>query len=318
MIEVRNLRKTFGAKVAVDNISFDVPRGQVLGFLGPNGAGKTTTMRLLTSFLMPDSGTAKVAGFDVVEQSRESRARIGYLAENAPLYADMRVDEYLNFTAEIRRIPKDERERRIRKISEQCGLRPVLKNTVGTLSRGFRQRAGLATAIMHDPDVLILDEPTSGLDPNQIVDIRNVIKELGREKTVILSTHIMQEVSAVCSRVLIIADGRLVADGSPEELQRQASGTETVYAQIKGIQSEVEQGLLSLSGVQSVRLHAAGADGFLRCEIAVAREKEIGEAVFCLVRDRGWTLSELRRERISLESVFAKVTAGDLPARSQE
>lgn len=312
MIEVSGLRKTFGAKVAVNDVSFFVPKGQVLGFLGPNGAGKTTTMRILTSFMMPDAGTAKVAGFDVVTQSVESRARIGYLSESAPLYGDMRVLDYLGFIAEIRKIDRAKRSERIEYVVNACGLRPVLMNAISELSRGYRQRTGLAQAIIHDPDVLILDEPTSGLDPNQIVDIRNLIKREGERKTVILSTHIMQEVNAVCGRVLIIADGKIVADGAPDELQRRASGTERVVTRLRGGDpSTVEFELRRLPGVQSVAIKSLGENGQLHCELDVARDKEIGEEIFCLARDKNWILSELRREGVSLESVFARVTAGD-------
>ena len=208
MIEVRNLTKRYGSTVAVNNVSFDAEAGEVLGFLGPNGAGKTTTMRVLTCFLPADDGTASIDGYDIFENSIEVRQRIGYLPESAPLYGDMGVIDYLKFIAEIRNIPKSERNDRIKSVVEICGLGPMIQKDVGELSKGYRQRLGLAQSLVHDPPILILDEPTSGLDPSQIIEIRNLIKEIGKEKTIIFSTHILSEVSATCSRVLIISDGQ--------------------------------------------------------------------------------------------------------------
>ena len=212
MIEVKNLTKRYGLTVAVDNVSFDANAGEVLGFLGPNGAGKTTTMRILTCYLSADEGTAKVAGYDVFEESIEVRKRIGYLPESAPLYMDMGVIDYLKFIAQIRHIPKSQRQERIKAVIDTCGLEKVIQKDVGELSRGYRQRLGLAQSLIHDPPILILDEPTSGLDPSQIIEIRNLIKAIGKEKTIIFSTHILPEVSATCSRILIINDGQIVAN----------------------------------------------------------------------------------------------------------
>src|SRR5947207_12534994 len=218
MIEVEGLTKNYGLTRAVDKVSFSVRRGEVLGFLGPNGAGKSTTMKILTCFLAPTAGRAMVAGHDVFDDSLEVRKRIGYLPEDTPIYRDMTVVEYLQFAAAMRGMERDKVGGRIKEIGGRCGLSNVAGKLVGELSKGYRQRLGLAQAMLHDPDILILDEPTSGLDPNQIVEIRQLIKELGQEKTVILSTHILPEVQATCSRVVIISDGRLVADGRPDDL----------------------------------------------------------------------------------------------------
>ena len=218
MIEVINLTKRYGPTVAVDNVSFDAKAGEVLGFLGPNGAGKTTTMRILTGYLSADEGTAKVAGYDVFEESIEVRKRIGYLPESAPLYTDMGVIDYLKFIAQIRDIPKSQRSQRIKDVVDTCGLEKMIQKDVGELSKGYRQRLGLAQSLIHDPPILVLDEPTSGLDPSQIIEIRNLIREIGKEKMIIFSTHILPEASATCSRILIINDGQIVANGTPDEL----------------------------------------------------------------------------------------------------
>jgi len=217
-IKTDRLTKLYGPATAVNEISFEVPRGQVLGFLGPNGAGKSTTMKMLTCYLTPTRGRAEVAGFDVYTQSLEVRRRIGYLPEDTPLYKDMTVLEYLEYVARLRRVPAGERRARLKRIGETTGILHVLGKLIGELSRGYRQRVGLTQAMLHEPEILILDEPTNGLDPNQIVEIRALIKELGKEKTVILSTHILPEVQATCDRVVIISDGRLVADGRPDDL----------------------------------------------------------------------------------------------------
>ena len=242
MIHVEGLTKSYdGKKPAVDGISFDVHAGEVLGFLGPNGAGKTTTMKMLTTFLAPTSGRAEVAGFDSYEQSVEVRRRVGYLPEDTPLYKDMSVLEYLQFVCDVRDVPTSARAPRLRRAVEQCGLGDRLGALIGELSKGYRQRVGLAQAIIHEPEVLILDEPTSGLDPNQIVDIRQVIKSIGESKTVIFSTHVMQEVQATCSRVLIIADGRIAADSTPDELSRGVSGQTEILVEVGGARGDMEQ-----------------------------------------------------------------------------
>ncbi len=313
MIEVRNLRKTFGPTVAVDDVSFDVTKGEVLGFLGPNGAGKTTTMRVLTCYLPADSGSAKVAGYDTADHPIEVRRRIGYLPESAPLYLDMDVTEYLSFVAEIRGVPPPSRRARIRDMIELCNLGSVQRRPVGELSKGFRQRVGLAQTLMHDPDVLILDEPTTGLDPNQIVQIRELIKQIGREKTVILSTHILQEVEATCTRVQIINDGRLIAQGTVDELTHLATGDARVVVRVKAPPAAVEPKMSAVPGVKSIRQIQAPADSAARYELVASSSEEdaLEEAVFRTAVENGWVVTELRREAQSLEQVFQRLTRGE-------
>lgn len=232
MIEIKNLTKKFGQNLVLDNISFSVGQSEILGFLGPNGAGKSTTMKIITSFWTPTSGQVLINGLDTAENSLSSRKNIGYLPETVPLYEDMRVFEYLIFIAEIRGLSKDEIKKRIKEVVSICGLSKVLRQPIEELSKGFRQRVGLAQAIIHQPDILILDEPTTGLDPNQIVEIRDLIKTIGREKTVIFSTHILSEVSATCNRVIIINHGRIVGEGSPAELTEKFGGLEQAFREM--------------------------------------------------------------------------------------
>jgi ABC-2 type transport system ATP-binding protein len=313
MIHVDGLTKHYGSVAAVNGISFDVHAGEVLGFLGPNGAGKTTTMKILTSYLAPTAGRAEIAGYDVFDHALEARARIGYLPEGTPLYRDMTVLEYLNFIADMRHLPKGAaRTRRLRQVVEQCGIGDRLGFLIGELSKGLKQRVGLAQAILHEPEVLILDEPTSGLDPNQIVEIRQVIKDIGASKTVIFSTHIMQEVQATCSRVLIISKGRIAADGSPEELQRKAHGQPEIVVELTGDVATARSGLEAVAGVTSVRELPAADDvvaGGHRY-LVIAREGSDPRAeIFRMAAQKGLTLTELRRERASLEDVFRHLTA---------
>jgi len=311
MIEVTNLTKRFGMTVAVDDISFNVNRGEILGFLGPNGAGKTTTMRILTCFLVANSGTVKIGGYDVVEKPVQVRRLIGYLPENSPLYTDMRVEDYLKFIARTRGIPKKEFEQRLDRVVRWCGLREIMKTNIGELSKGFNQRVGLGQAMIHDPDILILDEPTSGLDPNQIVEIRNLIRTIGSEKTVILSTHILQEVSAVCKRVIIIDHGKIIADAAKNDIQKMAGGTEATLVRIKGPRQEVEEKLRRIPHVKEVTATAVKGDGgYTDFQLYTDAEKEIGEQVFNAVKENGWTLSELTRKQATLEDVFRKLTTG--------
>jgi ABC-2 type transport system ATP-binding protein len=310
MIEVRGITKRFGQVVAVDRVSFEVRRGEVLGLLGPNGAGKTTTMRILTCFLPPDEGEARVAGYNILEDSVEVRKRIGYLPETSPLYTDMGVLDYLNFVAEIRGIPRSQRRRRIKDVIEVCGLGDVIARSVGELSRGYCQRLGLSQVLIHDPEILILDEPTTGLDPKQIIEIRHLIKEIGREKTVILSTHILPEVSATCSRVLIIDNGRLVASGTPEELATQARGGDLIFISIRGPEADVRERLSQVSGVKEVRVLDGDGDGFVRFEVMTEVGKDLSEELFRVVVENHWSLKELRQETASLEEVFLHLTTG--------
>jgi ABC-2 type transport system ATP-binding protein len=313
MISVRNLSKAFGPTVAVDDISFEVRRGEVLGFLGPNGAGKTTTMRILTCYMSPDSGAATVAGFDVVDESLEVRRRVGYLPENAPLYLDMDVVAYLRFVADVRGIPGSEAPRRIRKMVEVCGLESVLGRNVGDLSKGFKQRVGLAQTLIHDPDILVLDEPTTGLDPSQIIEIRELIKEIGKERTVILSTHILPEVEATCSRVLIINEGRLVASGTPEELHAAAGGEDTIHVSISAGEEPVDTRLAGIRSVTSVSRVADAGGGYVKYMVKAKDGGDVGEEIFQAAVESGWKINELHRETLSLEDIFLRLTTKEDP-----
>lgn len=308
MISVKNLTKAFGTTVAVNNISFEVDKGEVVGFLGPNAAGKTTTMRVLTCYIGPDSGTARVAGYDVTEDSLEVRKRVGYLPESAPLYLDMDVMSYLGFVAAVRGIPNAERPRRIARMVEICGLGSMVGRTIGTLSKGFKQRVGLAQTLMHDPDILVLDEPTTGLDPSQIIEIRELIKEIGRERTVILSTHILPEVEVTCTRVLIINEGRIVASGTPQELQSIAGGEESIYVSLKGQGAEVEDKLGRIPSAAGVRRLRDGKAGYATYVLKGRDGGDLGEEVFRAAVQNGWTINELRRETLSLEDIFLRLT----------
>ncbi|HVR04277.1 MAG TPA: ATP-binding cassette domain-containing protein [Polyangia bacterium] len=312
MIEVDGLTKDYGATRAVDQVTFNVRKGEVLGFLGPNGAGKSTTMKMLTCYLAPTAGRARVAGFDVFDQSLEVRRRIGYLPEDTPIYRDMTVLEYLQFAAELRQMDPAKSSGRIKEIGGRCGLVDVAGKLVGELSKGFRQRLGLAQAMLHDPDILILDEPTSGLDPNQIVEIRSLIKEIGREKTVILSTHILPEVQATCSRIVIISGGKLVADGTPQDLRQRERGSRyRVIVEKNGAAPEaVRDRLASLQGVARCET-VAGEQGALAFAIDGTASGDLRKTIFRAAVDNHWTLLELARESASLEDVFRHLTTGE-------
>lgn len=311
MIKVRNMTKRFGATIAVNNISFDVRQGEILGFLGPNGAGKTTTMKILTCYLPADSGTAEVAGFDVVENSLEVRQRVGYLPENNPLYLDMGVVDYLLFVAAIRGIPSEKRLKKVKAMVEICSLEREIQKDIGELSRGYRQRVGLAQTLIHDPDILVLDEPTSGLDPNQIIEIRELIKRIGKEKTTILSTHILPEVTATCDRAIIINDGVLVADGTPEQLMRKGRGGVNIYVKLNGPTDAVQQQLQDLAAVEHVSMIGSESSGFSRYEVKPKEMQDPCEEIFNLAVANHWTLTELSREHVSLEEVFKQLTTRD-------
>ena len=317
MIEVRNLTKRYGATVAVNNISFNAEAGEVLGLLGPNGAGKTTTMRILTCYMPADDGTATVAGFDIHQQSVEVRKRIGYLPESAPLYNDMGVVDYLNFVGEVRNIPSTVRSTRVKDMIDTCGLERVIRKDIGELSRGYRQRVGLAQALIHNPDILILDEPTAGLDPNQIVEIRGLIKKLGAEKTVILSTHILPEVEATCDRVVIINEGVIVASGTTDELAGMGKGDETVHIQIRGPQELIDFRLRQMPQVASFVKSGEPEPGLHRYAIKPGDSGNITEDLFRMVADENWSLAELRTEMASLEDVFRRLTTSDSQASEE-
>ena len=309
MIQVENLTKVYGATRAVDDVSFNVRKGEVLGFLGPNGAGKSTTMKVLTCYLAPTGGRAKVAGFDVFDDSLEVRKHLGYLPEDTPLYKDMTVLEYLQFAAAMRGMASDRSAKRIKEIGGRCGLHEVAGKLVGELSRGYRQRAGLAQAMLDDPDILILDEPTSGLDPNQIVEIRQLIKEVGKEKTVILSTHILPEVQATCSRILVISSGKLVADGTPDELRARERGSRyRLVMEASGTTAEaVKARLVGIKGVSRCE-PVRGEDGAHSFTLDAAGDEDLRKVLFRAAVDNKWTLLELHREAVSLETVFRNLT----------
>jgi len=312
-IEVTDLVRSYGSFVAVDRISFSVQRGEIVGFLGPNGAGKTTTMKVLTGFLAPSAGTAAIDGIDVLDDPIAVRSRIGYLPESAPVYRDMRVVDYLDFVARVRGLARAERAAAVRRVAAQCGLSERLAQGIASLSKGFRQRVGLAQALVHSPDILILDEPTSGLDPNQIVEIRNLIREIGRQKTVILSTHILSEVQATCDRVIIINGGQIVADGTTEDIMaRQRGGqlVQVVYApgSVKLPAAVIGEAVQAIPGVQRatpVQVAEADAAGF-----QVIAERDVRGDLFQIAADRGILMLELHRETSSLEEVFQRVTTG--------
>ncbi len=305
MIEVENLTKRFPTQVAVSDVSFSVQPGEIVGFLGPNGAGKTTAMRVLTGFLPPTAGTARVAGFDVVTRSLEARASLGYLPESAALYPEMRVHEYLAYRARLEGVGGSEVKRRVGEAIESCLLQEVAKRKVENLSKGFRQRTALAGALVHRPPVLILDEPTVGLDPMQIIKIRETIRSLGRERAVLLSTHILPEVDAVCDRVLIIDRGRIVAEGTAAELRSRMAGAPVVRASFTG-RVEARAPLASLPGVISVTEETGEDETRVRLECATDADPR--EEIFRTAVARGWTLRELARESLSLEDVFVRLT----------
>jgi len=303
MIEVENLSKRYVNTPAVDDVSFFVPEGQVLGFLGPNGAGKTTTMRMITAFVPPTQGRIVVAGIDLDADPVALRRQIGYMPENVPLYPEMRIDEYLRFRADIEGVPRSDIGANTDYVLDRCMLGEVRRQVIGTLSKGFRQRVGLAGALIHRPPVLLLDEPTVGLDPNQIIKVRELITELGREHTVILSTHILPEVEQVCERVLIIDRGKVVADGAPDDLRTRLVGNPTVGVQLAGAGADGREALAGAAGVLAV---SDEGDGRFRVEHAPDADPR--EAIFRLAVERGWVILELAPERASLEDVFVRLT----------
>jgi ABC-2 type transport system ATP-binding protein len=304
MIEIRDLSKSYGKIDALRGISASIQRGQVVGLLGPNGAGKTTAMKILVGYLLPTAGSATVAGIDVIERPLAVQERIGYMPENAPSYSDMLVQEYLGFVADMRGYEGVESRRRIFDAAEHCAVTDVLTRSIGHLSKGYRQRVGLAAAILHDPEILILDEPTSGLDPNQIVEVRELIRKMGETKTVILSTHILPEVEASCDRAMILIDGRIRADGTLDELTRSHVQVVSLAADDPSSAASVFEGLPGVGRVE----HAGASDGFHEFRLHLAENREIGEAVFDAARERGWRLRELRRNDKTLEQVFRELT----------
>ncbi|HVT90496.1 MAG TPA: ATP-binding cassette domain-containing protein [Tepidisphaeraceae bacterium] len=310
MISVSKLSKVYGQTLAVDNISFEVSKGQIVGFLGPNGAGKSTTLRMLTCYLPPTSGGATVNGFDIFHQSEQVRENLGYLPESVPLYTEMRVEEYLDFRGRLRKMDRELRRKRIDYVLGRCWLTGVRHKVIGHLSKGYRQRVGLADSLLHNPPVLIMDEPTVGLDPTQIRETRKLIKDLGGDHTVILSTHILPEVEAVCDRAIVIAGGKIVAQGSPDELRASRRMQARVLVECKGPAGEVESALSHLSGVGKVEKVDEQADGkFVTFAVRPKEAYDVREEVARTIIQRGWPLREIRLEHATLEEFFVQVTA---------
>jgi len=318
VITVSNLKKTYGQTVAVDSVSFEVTKGQIVGFLGPNGAGKSTTIKMLACYLPPTSGGATVNGFDIFHQSLQVRASLGYLPENVPLYLEMKVDEYLDFRGRLRKMDRATRRKRMDYVTERTWLKNVRGKTIGHLSKGFRQRVGLADALLHNPAVLILDEPTVGLDPTQIRETRKLIKDLGGDHTVMLSTHILPEVEAVCDRAIVIAAGKIVAEGTPEELRASRRLQARVLVECRGPSTEVHAALSRISGVANVEMldseHPLDK-GYVVAAVRPSDGRDVREEVARTILNQGWALREVRLEHATLEEFFILVTAQQAVAR---
>ncbi|NCP84176.1 MAG: ATP-binding cassette domain-containing protein [Bacteroidetes bacterium] len=305
-INVRNLVKEYGSQRAVDDISFEVRTGDILGFLGPNGAGKSTTMKIITCYLRPNSGSVDLDGYNIEDHANEVRRRIGYLPENNPLYLEMSIVDYLAYSAALNQVEKNRINSRVREMIEITGLTKERHKLIGELSKGYRQRVGLAQALIHDPDVLILDEPTTGLDPNQIVEIRSLIKEIGKEKTIMLSSHILQEVEATCDRIIIINQGKIAADATTADLKRRASGAERVRVQIAANGSAVGDALLALPGVSAIeRDHDSKEDLWV---IDSKPNQPVREQIFKLCVENNWILMQMTPVHTSLEDIFRQLT----------
>ena len=321
MINVNGLTKRYARTTAVDQISFDVPKGQIVGFLGPNGAGKTTTMRMLTCFLTPTAGTASVAGFDIVEQPLEVKKRIGYLPETPPIYPEMRIGEYLAFVGQLKGIAGSDLKARVGYACERCAIADVRNKLIARLSKGYRQRVGLAQAIIHNPDVLILDEPTAGLDPKQINETRDLIKGLAGDHTIILSTHILPEVSQTCEQVIIINKGKIVATDSVSNLQQRARSGESVLVEVAARNgnldaSAVQRKLQQVTGVSRVTPKADGQRRLI-FEVEASKNKSIRGDVARAIVEAGWDLNELRPAAMSLEEIFLQLTGTEAPAEME-
>ena len=309
MIKVENLTKRYAGQAAIQDLNFEVGKGEIMGFLGPNGAGKSTTMRILSSFMPPTSGRASIAGFDVFEKSLQARAHLGYMPENVPLYNDMRVTEYLNYRAALKGVPHRRISERVGDVKELCGLKEVEKKIIGALSKGYRQRVGLADALVHEPDLLILDEPTSGLDPNQIRQVRDLIRNLGKQHTILLSTHILPEVEMTCSRVIIIHKGKIEACDTPENLLGQIRTASGVRVEAK---VGADNGVAELKKIAGVRDVTASSDGDWKTfSLRVESGADVREEIFRLASARHWSLRELSQKRATLEDVFVEITHPD-------
>jgi ABC-2 type transport system ATP-binding protein len=317
MIEVENLTKRYGPLTAVRDISFTVDKGEIVGFLGPNGAGKTTTMRVLTCFLSASEGSARVAGYDIFKEPHEVKKRIGYLPESPPIYRDMRVRTYLEFVANIKGVAKKDRARQTDKVMERTGLTDRARQLIGQLSKGYRQRVGLAQAIIHDPEVIILDEPTSGLDPNQTREVRGLIKELAEDRTVILSTHILPEVSMTCSRVIIINNGQISAVDTPGNLSAKMKGNERVYVEVKGSLESATAAIQTLPGVINVEAASNAPSQITALHIDAPIQEEIRPQIVAALVGKGIDVLGLRREEMSLEDIFVELTTEELEVTNE-
>jgi ABC-2 type transport system ATP-binding protein len=317
VIEVQHLTKRYGPFTAVDDVSFKVERGEILGFLGPNGAGKTTTMRVLTGYMPPTEGNAIVAGYDVIAQPIEAKRRTGYLPETPPLYPDMTVTEYLTFCARIKGVPRADRRKQVMTAMERTRVADMARRHCGKLSKGYKQRVGLAQALLHNPDVLILDEPTAGLDPKQIIETRRLIKELAGDHTIILSTHILPEVSQTCQRVVIINKGRVVAVDTPDNLTAKLRGSEAMYVEIDTLGANAQATLAALPGVTNVSETPTPA-GHVAFEVQSEQGRDVRRDIAAAIVRQGWGLLELRPMRMSLEEIFLSLTTEEAAAASAE
>ncbi|MFT5122591.1 MAG: ABC-2 type transport system ATP-binding protein [Kiritimatiellia bacterium] len=312
MIRVEQLTKKYAGTVAVNNLSFRVNRGEIVGFLGPNGAGKTTTMRIISGYLPATGGRVEVAGRDVFKESIEVRRRIGYLPENCPLYLDMRVDEYLKYRANLKGVPLRERKERIREVKLKCSLMDVSSRIIGQLSKGYRQRVGLADALVHDPEILILDEPTSGLDPNQIRQVRKLIRTLAQTHTILLSTHILPEVETTCDRVLIINEGQIIASDTPETLRNRLQSSSNLELEVMASDKDIKNAFNRIKGIRFVRTQKL--DAWTLAKVECEDGLDLRDKVFEMVVKQGWKCRELRQEKKSLEDVFVEMTGTVTPA----
>jgi len=310
LIEVQDLTKAYGSVTAVDHVSFTVNKGEILGFLGPNGAGKTTTMRILTGFMPATSGTARVAGFDVFTDSLEVRRRIGYLPETPPVYPEMTVETYLDFVARIKGVPSERRASRITDALEKTGLVDKRHELIKRLSRGYKQRVGLAQAVVHDPDVIILDEPTVGLDPKQIIEVRHLIKALAGTHTIILSTHILPEVSMTCDRVVIINKGKIAAVDTPQNLTSRLKGGQKIRVEAQAPEKPLQEALAQIPGANRVQIESI-AGGHLIATVESAQGQDLRSQIAAKVIEKGWPLYELRGVSLSLEEIFLELTTDD-------
>ena len=318
MIEVNNLVKRYGDHTAVDHLSFKIEKGKIYGFLGPNGAGKSTTMNMITGYIASTEGTVRIDGHDILEEPEAAKKCIGYLPEQPPLYFDMTVLEYMKFVADLKKIPKDKKATMIEEVMDMVKISDMRNRLIKNLSKGYRQRVGLAEAIMGYPEVIILDEPTVGLDPKQIIEIRTLIKDLKKKHTVILSSHILSEVSAVCDYVLIISHGKLVASDTPENLGKLAEGSNTLEMRIKGEKSQIKQALESIEGVNSVTIEKDEKQNLWSAKVSTEENNDIREKAFYKMSDINSPIYEMKSKKVSLEEIFLELTASEKPASASE